>query len=160
MNSKEFKNIFNEIAHKYGFEKAFGSWFKETTECIAVLELQKSNFGDFYLMNIKIFIQGAFGKKYMKNKDLAKSSIGHINANKNQFDKDIFDFDQTIDDVNRKDKLENLFNEFIIPFTQKVLTKSGIKELAQQGKVFLLPAVEEELKNCNALHLLRCQRLE
>jgi hypothetical protein len=54
MNSKEFKNVFGELAKINGFLKAFGGWFKESTECIAILELQKSSFGDNYYLNIKI----------------------------------------------------------------------------------------------------------
>ena len=52
MNSKEYKNIFNKIARENGFVKAFGGWFQESRECILVLDLQKSNFGDYYEMNI------------------------------------------------------------------------------------------------------------
>ena len=64
MESKEFKNVFEKVAKANNFEKAFGGWFKESTECIVVLCLQKSNFGDYYELNIKIFIQGMFGNKY------------------------------------------------------------------------------------------------
>lgn len=59
--------------------------------------------------------------------------------------KDVLDFDTVMDDAKRKERLENLFNEFIVPFTAKALTRLGIKELAEQDKIFLLPAVKEEL---------------
>lgn len=65
MDSKEFKSIFDEVAKRSSFEKAFGGWFRESSECIAVLDLQKSNFGDYYELNIKIFIQGVFGNTYV-----------------------------------------------------------------------------------------------
>lgn len=74
MNSKDFKGAFNQIARKYSFEKAYSGWFKESKECIAVLDLQKSNYGDYYELNIKIFIQGAFGSVYRKGKDLVKKT--------------------------------------------------------------------------------------
>lgn len=72
MDSKDFKGAFNEIARKSGFEKACGGWFKESDECIAVLDLQKSNYGDYYELNIKLFVQGMFGNHYVKGKDLVK----------------------------------------------------------------------------------------
>ncbi|WP_371414658.1 DUF4304 domain-containing protein [Flavobacterium sp. 140616W15] len=43
-DSKEFKDLFDSKAN--GFSKAFGGWYKQSTECISILELQKSNFGD------------------------------------------------------------------------------------------------------------------
>lgn len=110
MDSKEFKSIFDNIAKANKFAKAFGGWFKESNECIAVLELQKSSFGDYYMLNIKIFIQGSFGTTYFPNKDLIKSPMGDVTNQIN--DNDIFDFDKPMDDEKRKEQLEKLFGEF------------------------------------------------
>lgn len=68
VNSKEFKSLFGSIAKENGFLQAFGGWYKESSECIAILELQKSKYGDYYMLNIKIFIQGAFDRSYSPTK--------------------------------------------------------------------------------------------
>jgi len=147
MNSKEYKNTFHEIAKENGFEKAFGSWFKESKECILVLELQKSNFGDYYEMNVKVFIQGAFGNKYFKNKDLAKKDMGDVFTRQPKEMRNVFIFDDVqMTDEERISNTKKLFNEFIVPFTNKALLRSGIKELAEEGKIILLPAVKKELE--------------
>jgi len=41
--------------------------------------------------------------------------------------------------------LKELFENHIIPFINKALTKTGIKELFESKKIFLLPAIREEL---------------
>ncbi|MDR1682139.1 MAG: DUF4304 domain-containing protein [Candidatus Symbiothrix sp.] len=145
MDSKEFKNIFDTVAKANDFEKAFGGWFKESSECIIVLDLQKSNFGDYYELNIKIFVQGIFGNKYVKSKDLVKKHTGDIFTRQPNDYKDVLDFDTSMDDEKRKEKLESLFSEFVVPFANKALSRIGLKELAEQEKIFLLPAVKEEL---------------
>jgi Domain of unknown function (DUF4304) len=145
MDSKEFKKSFNDIPKTYGFEKAFGGWFKVSPECIAVLELQKSNFGDYYELNVKIFIQGMFGNAYIKNKDLVKRDIGDIFTRQPNSFKDALDFDTSMEDSKRQERLEKLFSEFIVPFTTGALSKTGIRELADKGEIFLLPAVKQEL---------------
>jgi Domain of unknown function (DUF4304) len=101
MDSKEFKKLFDQVAKANDFKKAFGGWYKETSECIAVLELQKSNFGNYYQLNIKIFIQGIFERTYSPNKDLIKSSMGHVNSNSNEIIEyiNVFDFDEAMDDT-------------------------------------------------------------
>lgn len=143
MDSKEFKKLFGEVAKANGFESAFGGWFKDSAESIVVLELQKSSFANSNYLNVKVFIQGAFDRTYTPNKDLIKSSMGHIT---NQIrDKEILDFDEPMDDEKRKEKLEQLFSKFIVPFSDKALSKSGIRELAEKGEITLLPAVKEEL---------------
>jgi hypothetical protein len=145
MDSKEFKNIFDNIAKVNDFERIFGGWFKESDECIVVLDLQKSNFGDYYQLMIKIYVQGTFGNKYSISKDLVKKDTGDVFRGEPPQYKDVFDFDTSINDDKRKQRLEELFSEFIEPFTKKVLSKSGIKELAEEGQIFLLPAVKKEL---------------
>lgn len=144
MNSKEFKKKFGEVAKMNGFKSAFSGWFKESAESIVVLELQKSSFSNSNYLNIKIFIQGAFERIYMPCKDLIKSSTGHITTQIR--DKDILDFDNSMRDEDRNAKLEQLFIDFIVPFSEKALSKFGIIELAEKGRITLLPAVKLELK--------------
>lgn len=145
MESKEFKNIFGEVAKKFGFEKAFGGWFKESQECIAVLDLQKSNFGDYYQLNIKIFVQGMFGACYNKNKNLVKKNIGEVQFGEPQEYRDVFDFDNQMEDEKRKQKLETLFAHYIDRLTRKSLTKNGIKELVSEGDLSVPPAIKQQL---------------
>jgi len=146
MESKKFKKLFSEIAKSNGFESAFGASYKESTECIIVLDLQKSNYGNYFEMNIKIYIQGLFGKNYIKNKDLVKKDTGDIFRRQPLEFKSFFDLDISIDDENRKEGLTQLFGEFVMPFTKAALSKLGIKKLAENGEITLLPAVKEELE--------------
>ncbi len=145
MDNKECKKQFREIAKVSGFDRAFGGWFKESKETIIVLELQKSNFGNYYQLNIKVFIQGVFGETYMKSKKLVKNSIGHINAGETQEYKNFLDLDKEMGDEKRLEGIRLLFKNHIIPFTEKAMTKSGIRELHEREQLFLLPAVKEEL---------------
>ena len=149
MDSKEFKKIFGEVAKSNGFERAFGGWFKDGAESIVVLDLQKSNFGDYYEMNVKIYVQGMFGNSYSKSKNLVKRDIGNIFRRQPYEYRSVFDFDEPMNDEERNADLIKLFSDFIVPFTDKALLKSGIKELAEKGEITLLPAVREELYKDN-----------
>lgn len=133
MNTKEFKKLFGEVAKSHGFENAFGGWFKASPESIIVLDFQKSNYGDNY------------GNCYSRNKDLVKKDIGDVFTRQPSEYRAVFDFDEPMDDEKRKIGLAKLFSNFIVPFTDKALSKAGIKELADKGKINLLPAVKEEL---------------
>ena len=117
----------------------------EGPECIAVLDLQKSNYGDYYELITKIFVRGMFGNNYSKNKDLMKKHTGDVFTRQPNNYKDVLYFDTSMDDVKAKERLECLFSEFIVPFTNKTVTRAGIKELVKQEKIFLLPAVKEKL---------------
>ena len=139
------KLFLEKVAKANNFEKAFGGWFKESTECIVILCLQKSNFGDYYELNIKIFIQGMFGNKYTRSKDLVKKNVGDVFTRQPSDYSNVLDFDISMDDGKRIEKLESLFREFVVPFTDMALSRLGLRELAKEGKIFLLPAVKEGL---------------
>eukprot|EP01012_Entosiphon_sulcatum_P033915 TRINITY_DN42946_c0_g1_i1.p1 TRINITY_DN42946_c0_g1~~TRINITY_DN42946_c0_g1_i1.p1 ORF type:complete len:161 (+),score=18.46 TRINITY_DN42946_c0_g1_i1:430-912(+) len=146
MNNKEFKVIFGKIAKEYGFLKAYGGWYKQSDECIAILELQKSNYGDYYMLRGKIFVQGSFGSTYTLSKDLIKSSLSDLGFDETPEYRSIFNFDQQIDDTKRIEDLGNLFKCHIVPFSNKGLSKNGIMELINYDKVPVLSVVKEELK--------------
>ncbi len=148
INGKEFKKIFGELAKCNMFENAFGGWFKSSDESIIVLDLQKSKLGDYYDINIKIYIQGMFGNTYSKSKDLIKKDIGNIFRRQPSEYKSIFDFNEPMNDNERIDGLKKFFAEFIVPFTEKALSKVGIMELANKDEINLLSSVKAELYEC------------
>lgn len=146
MNNKEFKYYFGKLATQNNFKAAFSGWLKESEESIVVLELQKSNFGNYYDLNIKIYVQGMFGNKYRQNKNLVINELGDIFMRQPNEYNILFDFDIMMDDNERKKGMEKLFDNFIMPICENALTKKGIKNLAETKKIFLLPAIEQELK--------------
>ncbi|HNA61579.1 MAG TPA: DUF4304 domain-containing protein [Rhabdochlamydiaceae bacterium] len=144
MNSKEFKALFNRVAEAYGFKACFGGWYKESKECIVVLDLQKSGYGNYYELNIKTYIQGVFGNHYEISKDLVKKDMGDIFTRQPTEYNDILDLDSPLGSEFRQQKLEGLFVNFIVPETNSTLTRAGIIEQASKG-AFLLPAIKKEL---------------
>jgi hypothetical protein len=145
MDSKEFKQFFGEIAKTYHFTPSFGGWFKESNECIAVLQLQKSNYGNHYEMNVKIYVQGMFGKSYSINKEMVKTSVGNIFCRQPNDFREAFDLDVQLEVSIRIVKIQRLFVEFAVPFTDSALSRDGIREMWAAGQIHLLPAVKKEL---------------
>lgn len=148
MDSKEFKKIFLEISKEYGFKSAFGGSYIESDTCIFVLELQKSNFGNYFELNMKIYIQGAFGNKYTPNKDIIKKYMGNIFTRPLPEYHYIWELYNDISDEERKTKLRTFFEEYINPIQEKALTISGIKALSTEDNdhFFITPAVKSEIK--------------
>jgi len=78
MENKEFRKIINDLAQKNGFQTVHRTWLKESDECIIVLYLQKSNFGNYYYLNINIYIQDAYDKHYSANENLVKKYFANL----------------------------------------------------------------------------------
>jgi len=90
--------------------------------------LQKSNFSNLYYLNIKIYVQGTFGQHYNKSADLLKD-VGDFFIRQPEEHEDALNFDIAMDDPMRIQKLEALFSNFLTHFSNKALTRNGIKEL-------------------------------
>jgi hypothetical protein len=57
----------------------------------------------------------------------------------------IFDLEEELTDESRLVLLDACFNDFIIPYSEKNLSVSGIRECAASGELLLLPAVRDEI---------------
>lgn len=145
MDNKQFTRLFFAKGKEYSFEMRFNGLFMESPDTIFVTYLQKSNFGDYYQHIIKIYVQGMFMKSYTPNKDLVKKDVGHIRAGDPKEYQDIYFFDKQLEDIDRIQGLDQLFEKYILPFAKQVSSIEKIKNLADSGEIHLLPAVEKEI---------------
>lgn len=145
METKDFKKIFGDVAVANGFERAYEGWFKVFPEIIQVLELQKSNYGHYCYLNIKLFIQGVFGKEYVKCKQLVKNLNGNIFLRQPDKYSNLFDLDVELNEDERKQGIEKLFSEYINPLTISTTNKADLINLYNKGGIEIWPGVKKEL---------------
>jgi hypothetical protein len=145
MTNNDLKKTFGEIANLYGFKFIFNGWIKESDFSILVLDLQKSKNTDYFDLNIKIYLQGIFEKKYKVNKEIVKNDTGDIFRRQPQEYKSLFWVNENSKISEKKEEILLFFKNFLSPFANKSLDKNGIIQLSTNGDIFLLPAVKEFL---------------
>ena len=150
MNLKVLKRTFAEITKSIGLETKFGGFVKETEEVIIVLLFQKSNYSSQVYLNIKLYIQGVFGKNYQISRDMVNNDVGDVFRRAPKDYDEIFDLSSNLPDNIRIEHLKRFVDDFLSGFVQQVSTVKGIMSLADKGELFLLPAVKEALKNFRA----------
>lgn len=145
MDSPQFRSAFSEIAAAHEFLAAHGGWFRESAECVVVLDLQKSNFGNYFDLNVKVFVQGLSDNRYTRGKEMVKKLTGDVFRRPPDRFQPALDLDRPFTRDERARSIEALFNEFVGPFAADALTRAGLASLATRGLVYLLPAVRAEL---------------
>lgn len=150
MNLKVLKRTFAEITKSIGLETKFGGFVKETEEVVIVLSFQKSNYSTQVYLNIKLYVQGIFGKKYQLSRELVCGDVGDVFRRAPKDYDEIFNLNTDLSDNARIEYLKKFIDEFLSGFVQQVSTVKGIMSLAEKGELFLLPAVKEALKNFRA----------
>ena len=146
MNLKVLKRTFAEITKSIGLETKFGGFVKETEEVIIVLSFQKSNYSSQVYLNIKLYIQGVFGKNYLLSREMVVNDVGDVFRRAPKDYDQIFDLGSDLPDNERIEYLKKFIDEFLSGFIQQASTVKGIMLLAEQGELFLFPAVKSELE--------------
>lgn len=147
MDSKLFKSLFNTVAKSNNFSYQHSAWFRESSDSIIVLSLQKSNYDNLYYLNIKTFVRGLFGESYNVSKTLTKDT-GHIFRREPADYQSAFNLDSELTDEQREKELVRLFKSFLNPYCEIMLSKGRIIQEHRRGneQYYLLPAVKEELE--------------
>ena len=146
MNLKVLKRTFAEITKSIGLETKFGGFVKETEEVIVVLLFQKSNYSSQVYLNIKLYIQGVFGKNYLLSREMVVNDVGDVFRRAPKDYDEIFNLNTDLSDNERIEYLKKFIDEFLSGFIQQTSTVKGIMLLAEQGELFLFPAVKSELE--------------
>jgi len=146
MNLKVLKRTFAEITKSIGLETKFGGFVKETEEVIIVLSFQKSNYSSQVYLNIKLYIQGVFGKNYQLSREMVVNDVGDVFRRAPKDYDQIFDLGSDLPDNEWIEYLKKFIDEFLSGFIQQTSTVKGIMLLAEQGELFLFPAVKSELE--------------
>lgn len=144
MENKEFKQVFGKVAREHGFSSAHGCWYMESNECLVVLQLQKSNFANRYLLNIKVTVQGLFGNVNKKSKDELINSATTFRQSPPQYN-DTFDLGVEANEATKEAQIRTFFEEFMSPFASQVMTRQGVMKLDANKELWLAEVVKNEL---------------
>lgn len=66
IEKNNLKKAFGETLRNAGFVNKSGSWYRSGTDAIVVLNLQKSDFGDYYYLNVGISLKALSDELFPK----------------------------------------------------------------------------------------------
>jgi hypothetical protein len=146
MEASEFKVLFGDVARAHGFTAAHGGWYRKTPTALFVLNLQKSNFGNYYELNLKLFLGEGLPTSATVSKKLVKSLSGDIFRRQPKECREVFDLDATITADDRRERLDRMFTELVDRIATAAASPLGLLRLRDEGVVYLLPMAEARLK--------------
>jgi hypothetical protein len=115
MNTAEIETAITQELKTIGFKKKGTSWYLNSDESVCLFNLQKSNFGDQYYLNIGILI------KQLSNESFPKENHCHIRGRLSQI---CSNTKQLEDDLNFEDK--SISPEYKIAGIIKVIRECAI----------------------------------
>lgn len=146
MEAKEFKAFLGDMAKAHGFMAAHGGWYRETASALFVLHLQKSNFGNYFELNLKLFLGRGLPSDSAEWKQLVKRDSGDIFRRQPVECREAFDLDAAITVADRRDTLDRMFTELLDRIASASASPAGLLQLRDEGVLYLLPMAEARLK--------------
>lgn len=123
------------------FSRKTNMWYLDSPETVLVLDLQKSNFGDQYYVNLGIFAKWV---PSLVKKQPPRENECHIRARidavcpegeRSRFEK-LFNLDDvSIGDDARREHVESVVSKFVVPFLLQCRTRDGVVRAYRDGSL-------------------------
>lgn len=146
MDNKVFKRFFGEIAESHGFKSLRRGWFQEVSAALIILELQKSNYGNYYEMNLSLYLElPAVGSLAELASFVARNPPDVFRRQPTESSA-AFDLDAGIDPLERERQLRQVFTDTVDEIVRGMSSPAGILNLRDAKLIFLRPDVEARLR--------------
>lgn len=131
MESNDFKSLFGSVAKDHGFRKVHGGWCVEFISALVALNLQRSNYGNYFELNIKVFLGEAGHSVDDLNKKI-KSMTGDIFRRQPEECRPAFDLDSSLSEGERKQILDKMFAGLISLIVESADSPARLLELREE----------------------------
>jgi hypothetical protein len=135
LSAKFLSETITRVLKNHGYRKKGTTWYSETDDCVCVVNLQKSQWGDQYYINLAVFA------KILGDKRDPKEYECHIRGRLGQLE-GVGDVDRVLDLENnlygesqRQARLESILIENAIPFLKSLDSMAGITAAFHEGKL-------------------------
>jgi hypothetical protein len=135
------QRAFDGWARAAGLEKKFGSWYRVSTEVIAVSNLQKSQYGPVYYFNQAFWLRALGDDAFPKhNKCHIRLRLGSLVGEDSDRLDQLLDMSYAISDEDRVVELTALFDSRLLPVVERGDSLRGLRALMDDG-VFKAAAI-------------------
>lgn len=123
MVKKDFVKYLDNLFKPFGFQKKGNNWYVESEELIKTINIQKSKFGDNYYLNYGFIL---------KSLDLLNlemhifNRLGSLNDAENQRIMKLLDFEQSIDEEQRRIELSSYIEKNMLEEFKRINTEADL----------------------------------
>ncbi|TFC22108.1 DUF4304 domain-containing protein [Cryobacterium sp. MDB1-18-2] len=123
------QTAFDEFAKTAGCSKKSGSWYRRSSETILVLNLQKSQNGLQYYVNVALWLRALGDEESPKeNKCQIRTRLTRLlPADLEKRLTELLDLDSDLDQMSRKEGLLDLLREHLLPLMEASSSLEGLR---------------------------------
>jgi hypothetical protein len=125
---------FDVLGKRLGLVKRSGSWYRTGHEVISVLNLQRSQYGRRYYVNLAFWLT-AFGEERFpkEHKCQIRIRLDEVEPDKKAEIERLLDLEEPL--PGRRDALRQIFDSALMPFLDAGGTLAGLRQLYRDGRL-------------------------
>lgn len=132
MDKTELKRKVDGLMQAAGYLKKSAAWYKRGRDALVVVDLQKSDFGNYYYMNVGVALAELMATDFPKVKDchISMRADGLLSAGGGSLDRGL-----NLDDGSDEDVAEamRLIQNELLPLMGEFLTVEGLRRHHERG---------------------------
>ena len=138
MKSNAIKDAFTAAMKKAGFQKKSDGWYLDADDAILVANLQKSDDGDQYYVNLAVWLKAlgevAFPKEYQCH---IRMRAWRLEPEQRKYlEGELFNLENPeISDATRRELVRSFLETKAIPFLRSCSTLRGLKQLYRENRL-------------------------
>lgn len=130
----EIQRAFDAFGKSEGMVKRSGSWYRTGDEVIGVMNLQKSQYGPRYYINVGYWLQAIEEAKFPPDEQChILIRLDALIADRGEEVKALLDFDSEISGEERTQRLGDLLNSRLRPALEQGSSVDGLQKLRSEG---------------------------
>ena len=131
------KDTFVSIMNRNGFHKKSDTWYRRTDDAILVVNLQKSDYGYQYYINLAVWLK-ALGENAFPKEHHCHIRLRAVHLDRNHqrhWEHEVLNLENTsMSDVERAQQIQTLLEDIAIPFLLSCGSLDRIRKLYREGQ--------------------------
>ena len=136
MHRDVVQRVYDSLSREHGFARRSGILYKDTLEVIAMLELQRSDYGRAYYINVGFVLRSlhdvrapTFGLSDIRIR--ADTLIGDSDGRL----RELLDLENNLDEEKRESALLRILGAELVPMVDAGSTLAGLRDLQHRGRL-------------------------
>jgi hypothetical protein len=124
------QQAYDRFGQENGFEKKSGSWYRQGEEAIGTVNLQKSQYGPQYYLNVGFWLRELGDERHPKLTDWHISArIEDLVPEVEERIGQLLDLEHPMPDDERSTELVALLNDRLLPLLERGSTVAGLRSM-------------------------------
>jgi len=143
----------NDALKDAQFQRKSNTWYRDTDETIVLVNVQKSNFGEQYYINLSVWVKGLPGDPCVRLPSQAvlchiEGRLGGLMPGEDERLRQMLNVeDESLEKDQRRHAIEDVITRIVLPFLLQCSTRAGIREAYGQGRLRCF-AVKQSVLDC------------